>query len=785
MYNPRTGIWAVLITGFILTTALGCAGGSADNPVLPHEGAGPAITSGTESVNSPLTAPKNSEVWGFYYMVINEADMSVEVIPNRTLADHYDVTWVKDICPNCVTVKLKNFDSNTRTFYLELHTHNPTFKTGYDVRFIVDLDGTGEYDLLNPNNYTRLFDAEGLPNPFLALSTYSPSRAFYPKQNDVANMTLYISETHSPLAYIPFIIEASWPGRCLEPYEIKDIKVIGEFPPGGGGSVTVECTVNDSQSDHGEVWLRTGGIFTSDDILMTPGASVGTHGRKFSATFANALGGGSGLTRILIEAYNEDTVAEPYPMNDYARIFADPGGASAIAGDVFDALNKMSLTSVPYQTTVNINNTSGGGSPLPYQVNDGTYFVTVQAGNYAMNVTNSNYQKQDTLYDVVVPPDTTVLVCFGMAPKWLTTPGDGIATISGVCKNSNTLDPIQGVGLTLDGGPALGGIIQSRVSDSRGHYCFYAVPTEKQPIYKVNAFHPDYLPKSIENVNSGKNKSTPQIDFLLVPTGATHVWREDFETGPSNVGTKQDWFFSRVASQSWPGGDGSSNYHNQTVSGDILWRVTDPTSPPVQCTFYANGICTLPPDDTSEGWMPEAYEGHRYMWYGEELDDTPPSSPHGGSFIDEWNGTTSPGGTSSNGANAGVARTGPINLTGHSELTLTLQTWWEIESVDPSIMFDAMDILISTDNNYWTRLDRLNPLSEPIPDDSGQNAPKPYTSAGFFQAAIWSALVFDISSYGGNSTVYLRFDFDTRDGLYNGFRSWVVDDITIWPYKID
>jgi hypothetical protein len=727
----------------------------------------------------------NNELWGYYYMVVNETDMSVTVIDNRTADAHYNVTWVKTICPNCVTVKLKNFNPDTRLFYLELHTMNPTFKIGHDVRFIIDLDGTKEYDLVNPDNYTRLFDGEGLPNPFRALAADETNRAIYPKESQVDSLTLYISEAHSPLTNIPFIIETSYPNRCQEPYWIKDIVITGEFPPGGGGSAKVDCTVWDSQDDHGEVWLRTAGIFTAGDIQMTAGALVGTHGRKYSATFSNTVGGGSGLTPILIEAYTTDTVVEPFPLNDYARIYADPGGASAIAGDIFDALNKTPITSNPFQTLVNITNTSGGGSPLPYEVTDGTYFVTVVAGTYSVNVTTNLYQLQSTLYDAVVPADTTVLVCFGMAPKWLTTPGSGIATISGVCRDSSSGDPIPGVGVTLDGGPSVGGIIQSRVTDNRGHYCFYAVPTQQQAIYTVHAFHPEYVPQDYLNVNSAKNRSTPQIDFDLVKTTADALWAEDFETGSSNVGTKQDWFWSRVASEAWWGGEtGNTTYHDQSQAGDILWRVTDPTSPPFQCTFYVNGISTLPPDDITDAYMPEAYQGHRYMWHGEELDNTPPSSPHSGSFIDEWDGNTSPGGTSSIYSTAGVARTGPINLTGYTELTLTLQTWWEIESVDPSIQYDAMDILISKDTVSWDRLDRLNPLAEPIPDDAWQNAPKPYTSAGFFQAAVWSPVVLDLSAYGG-STVYLRFDFDTIDPLYNGFRSWVVDDIQIWPYSID
>jgi hypothetical protein len=233
----------------------------------------------------------------------------------------------------------------------------------------------------------------------------------------------------------------------------------------------------------------------------------------------------------------------------------------------------------------------------------------------------------------------------------------------------------------------------------------------------------------------------------------------------------------------WPGGTDVLGYHANHQSGDILWHIQDPSTNPSQDIFYINGVCTIPPDDITNGWIPQAFEGHRYMWYGEQLDNTPPSTTHSGSFIDEWLGSTGDGGTSSNGANAGTAKTGPIDLTGHTELTLTTQSWWEIEAVDPSVQYDAMDLMISKDGTHWNQINRLNPLAEPIPDSG--NAMKTYTSSGYNMAAVWSPGVYDISSYGGQKTVYLRFDFDTRDQLYNGFRGWIVDDITIYPYKID
>jgi len=763
----------------IMVFTLGCSGGPSGAPTLPDESASPQIGANTAPPSiDPYQASSGHELWGRYNLLINMETLETEVVPDRTSDAHYDVTWVKQICPACITVKLKNFDANTRTFWLELHAKNPSNKIGRDVRFIIDLDDTGEYDFLDPDNYTKLHVADGAPNPFRALAKQVSGRMFMPAANHVDFFKLYISETHFPMANIPFILDASYPNRCQEPYMMTDIVIDGEFPPGGGGQATVTLVAWDSQKDIGEVWLRTGGIFTASDILMTSTGAVGIDGYGYTATFSNALGGGSGLTPILIEAYTFDTAVEPFPLNDYARIFADPGGESAIAGEVFNAINKQNING----SQVKITSTSGGANPLPIDTSSGSYFQTVLAGTYKVESWQTSYFLQDTMYDVIVPPDSVVYVCFGLAPKYLDNPDEALATVSGHIRDSVTGDPVAGAQATLDGGPVTGGVIQSRTVDANGHYCFWAVPTFQQNNWTVHAFHPAYIPQDLENIPSDKNKSTPQVDFDLVSLTADAVWAESFESGPSNIGTQRDWTFDVVWAQAWPGGSGA-DYHNQHRDGaDILWRVWDPISDPVQCIFYTNGVSQLPPDDLSGGWMPDPYEGHRFMMYAEDEDTS--GVFHSGSFIDEWGGDgVGSGGTSTNSFNAGWAKTGPIDLTGFDELTLQFQTYWEIESVDPSIAYDAMDVLISTDGTAWDLLDRLNPLAEPIPDMD--NAMKPYTSSGFNQAAVWAPVVLDISSYGGNSTVWLRLDFDTIDPLFNGYRGWLVDNIAIWPYTIE
>ena len=776
MNRLANSAWYVMLFLIIMLPAIGCAGGGGSSPVSP---ASDSSNQGTDNlpVSETQAVPASFGILSMGELIFNEEEMTVEVVPTRTADIHLDVTWIQQWCPACISIQVIGFDPNTRIFNILLHTMNPSNQFVYDVRFILEIDGSGTWDMMDPDNYTKLFNGADIPSPFRAIAKDHPLRRMAPAVNKEDKLNVYVAQSPTPIRYV---LECSFPSRCMEPYMISDIDITGEFPPGGGGQVTIDCIVWDSQADHGEVWLRTGGIFTTPgtDLLMTPGSTVGDHGRNYSATFVDTFGGGSGLTPILIEAYTTDTVAEPYPLNDYARIFADPGGDSAIGGEVFNALTKQPVNGA----IVEINNTSGGGSPLPITITDGTYYSTVVPGTYNVKAYHSSYFAQDTLYDANVPAGTTVYICFGLPPKYLDDPNEAMASISGHIRSSAGGEPIVGAQATLDGGVATGGIIQTRIADSHGHFCFYAIPTYVQNNWTVAAYHPEYLPENLDNIPSQANKSTPQVDFDLTPLTADALWRETFEAGPSNVGTQHDWFFESTVNSYWPGGSQVTNFHNTPRASDKLWNVFDPITNPTVDIFYTNGECILPPDDTSGGTVPDPYEGHQFLWYGEELDTTPVT--HSGSFIDEWNGQVQyNGGTSSNGYTAGWAKTGPIDLTGQTELTLTFQSWWEIEAVDPAAVYDNIYVLISTDDVHWDLLDRPNPDADPIPDAG--NYQYTYTSAGFNQAAVYSPVILDISAYAGNPEVWIRLDFDTFDPLYNGFRGWIVDDMAIWPWVVD
>ena len=183
-------------------------------------------------------------------------------------------------------------------------------------------------------------------------------------------------------------------------------------------------------------------------------------------------------------------------------------------------------------------------------------------------------------------------------------------------------------------------------------------------------------------------------------------------------------------------------------------------------------LVTLPDTDASGmAYLGSAYSGDQAFWYG--VDDY-------GCFIDPA-GTFDPATQSAKNGGASIASNSgnlvspDIDLTGLTAATLHFWTWWEIEGVDANV-YDMMYVEISTDggSNFDT-LGTLNPLN-----DVDNEHHESYSSGGSKTQPDWVPLTFDISSYAGN-VVKLQFRFDTIDSQYNGFRGWMIDDVTVEP----
>lgn len=209
---------------------------------------------------------------------------------------------------------------------------------------------------------------------------------------------------------------------------------------------------------------------------------------------------------------------------------------------------------------------------------------------------------------------------------------------------------------------------------------------------------------------------------------------------------------------------------------------------------YVSRLVSLAPNDDSLGKLPDPAQGVKACWYGK--------GPAGGgivegNFLNEHDesydagyddnvdngdeGVAAPldGGTSI--AEHGGALVSPV-IDFSSEgapLALTFKTWWEIEAINPNDDgFDLMSIDYQIQGEkVWQNLARLNPLTDPVV--VGDVSALPYSNAGFNQAPRWlQQEPITLDALAGK-VFKLRFSFSTVDHLYNGFRGWLIDEVTV------
>jgi hypothetical protein len=109
-----------------------------------------------------------------------------------------------------------------------------------------------------------------------------------------------------------------------------------------------------------------------------------------------------------------------------------------------------------------------------------------------------------------------------------------------------------------------------------------------------------------------------------------------------------------------------------------------------------------------------------------------------------------------------------------STIFLTLQSWSEIESIDP-VFHDVMTIRL-VDVNSGAIL-ATHVINENISPADGVEH-EGHSSGGFNAPPVFEVIDLEASNVGGR-TVRLEFQFQTLDPLYNGFRGWIVDNIRV------
>lgn len=284
----------------IMVFLVGCSSGGSYNPIIP----GDSITGQFNSEITPLKEARNNRALvGLWDIHVSADRQTIDVIPQRASASHFNLVYFMETDPCHDCLKLKNFET-APPFGLNLDmqiTHPfpgiPEL-TCFDPRGIIITKGDtyfpgwvkfctlewGSLILLNPDGYTSIFNPTDYPqdapvhpllkyvpgkyqinglldatlNPFVAYQKDEPRRMFRP--GDISTRTLNVILPFGPLIF-GYALDVSWspaPGEvndpevdfpieanCLEAYQI-DVQLEGDITE-IGSSVSVNATVYDHQ----------------------------------------------------------------------------------------------------------------------------------------------------------------------------------------------------------------------------------------------------------------------------------------------------------------------------------------------------------------------------------------------------------------------------------------------------------------------------------------------------------------------------------------------------------
>ncbi|MCS6990183.1 MAG: carboxypeptidase regulatory-like domain-containing protein [Chloroherpetonaceae bacterium] len=403
-------------------------------------------------------------------------------------------------------------------------------------------------------------------------------------------------------------------------------------------------------------------------------------------------------------------------------------------------INAVQLSPIP---NVTVSLSTQAGSPVGTQQTNaqGQFsFQNLADGLYRLSATIPGF-KPTFADSIVVNRAQGALAVIDLFPAdtSLATP---IGAISGVVRDNNG-NPLQGVNIAISAtDEALtNGYFASTTSNANGAFSIGAIPVRSSsgasiPSFKVRFARQGFATKVVGNVIVRANQTT-QVQTSLSPVSAsTQVRFED------DVETDKNW----TRTGFWHRQQNNSSIRNSNFPRYVK----------------------LAPNDNSNAAIPQAFGGEFAFWYGQ--DST-------GSFIGRLRlpQDSLSGGTSA-APHSGELTSPVINLAADSVATLSFWTWFEIESVNPNASgYDIMEVIVVRSNGSTVSLGRLNPFVDPIAEN---RRALPFTSGGFNQRPVWRLEEFDLSQFAGQQ-IRIRFKFDTRDELYNGFRGWFIDNVRV------
>jgi hypothetical protein len=193
-----------------------------------------SFATSSELPNERLMTSTSSEQTGHRILVAATLTLSsrtgeIIIQPYRDLAAHWDVTSYLEPpqCDDCIAIEVEYHDLEMKIIGLNVTLRNPTTYKALDVRAILMPDN-GSFEpgvhFLNADAYTELWDDGGQAkrNPFFAFGKNSPLRAFPPGYSE-KNLFRISYNSFQDLINLPFVVDASWPGNCSEPFDLEPL----------------------------------------------------------------------------------------------------------------------------------------------------------------------------------------------------------------------------------------------------------------------------------------------------------------------------------------------------------------------------------------------------------------------------------------------------------------------------------------------------------------------------------------------------------------------------------
>ena len=397
---------------------------------------------------------------------------------------------------------------------------------------------------------------------------------------------------------------------------------------------------------------------------------------------------------------------------------------------------------------------------------DGTYAITVNAGDYCLEATVDGFSNlmtgTFTLKGATTTPDVRVVDL----PFQKTADSGAWVRVCGRASEATSDLLLAGAAVKLSKGSEAN-VLTSAKTGELGEYCMSGVPLDQSATWPMAAVAEEHFPKTV----------TPDpfvpgvvaiVDFVLEKDPATACFKDGFE------GDVSGWTATEPSlGCAW-------HVLDNTVIVNKAVGVCAQVSAEEDCTpstGTAPDTCKLCKTAADQGCVPEkgalprAAEGTHAIWFGNKEQ---------GNFLATGGSCVSNNGGKGGGEPSGTFTSAPIAVGADvNGLRVLFRYWYEIEGKSPSASFDRMVAEISTDGTTFLKVGAVNPSTSTAAQQSVG-----YTSAGLGQVPVWTSADIALSAEVGAQVTkakkaWLRFNFNTGDTQYNAFRGWVVDDVRL------